>query len=187
MFGNRWNEAGTFELLSGTLAIGDPCVRRLGEGDAGVLVDARPGSWRVSYAQTDSAPAALQAVHGFAAPDALHWVEAARPLVVDSGQVGVIDERFHRPDDDRWSIRCRRLTSTHPFAGSFPAGAVSAAYFGKGSYPLLIARGVDGRVLGVRVLFLDPVEQMADAPPREHCGSVVKSHRGFELVPYAAS
>ena len=187
MLDNRWIEAGTFELLSGTLAIGDPCVGRLGQSDAGALVEARPGSWRVSYAQTDSAPAALQAVHGFAAPDVLHWVEAQRQLVVESGQMGVLDERFHRPDDDRWSIRCRRLTSTHPFAGIFPAGAVSATYFGKGRYPLLVARGVDERVLGVRVLFLDPVEELASSQPPEHRGSVVKPHRSFELVPYAAS
>ena len=187
MYGNSWIDAGTFELLSGMLAIGDPSLPTLDEEGVGALVEARPGSWHVSYAQIGAAPAAVQAVHGFVAADALHWIEADQPLVVDSGQVGVIDERFYRPDDDRWSIRCRRLTSTHPFAGIFPAGAVSATYFAKGSYPLLLARGVDDRVLGVRVLFIDPLEQLADVAATDHRGSIVEPQRGFELVPYAVS
>jgi len=187
MSSNCWIEAGAFELLSGRLAVGDPLAHRMAERGRGVLVEARPGTWRVSYARAESAPAALQAVHGFVAPEALHWVEDDQALVLDSGQVGVLDERFHRPDDDRWTIRCRRLTSTHPFAGIFPAGAFSAAYFGRGRYPLLVARGVDGRVLGVRVLFLDPVDRLAEPLPAERGGSVVKAERGFELQAYAAS
>jgi len=187
MLGTSWNDAGTFELLSGTLAIGDPSDRALGTGGAGMLVPARTGSWQVSYSRIGPAPAALQAVHGFVPPDVLHWIEAERPLTVDSGQVGVIDERFFRPDDDRWSIRCRRLTSIHPFAGIFPAGAVSATYAGQGRYPLLLARGVDDRVLGVRVLFVDPVEQLADLAPADRRGSAVDRQRRFELVPHAAS
>lgn len=187
MISTRWIEIGTFELLSGTLVVGDPCQQELGPGGPSDLVEARSGSWTVSYSATDSAPGALQAVHGFAAPDVLRWVEAPRPLTVDSGRVGVIDERFYRPEDYRWSDRCRRLAATHPFAGIFPAGTVSATYFGEGRYPLLLARGVDDRVLGVRVLFLDPVAALGDVLPAERRQSAIPSQRCFELVPQAAS
>ena len=187
MIGTEWIEFGAFELLSGTLVIGDPCQQELGPGGPSVLAEARPGSWNVSYSATDSAPGALQAVHGFAAPDVLRWVEAPRLLTVDSGRVGVIDERFYRPEYHRWSDRCRRLATTHPFAGTFPAGAVSAAYFGRGRYPLLLARGLDDRVLGVRVLFLDPVAALGDVLPAGHRRSAMPAQRGLELLPYAAS
>lgn len=187
MIGTKWMEIGAFEVPSGTLVIGDPCQRELGPGGPSGLVEARPGSWTASYSATDSAPGALQAVHGFVAPEMLCWVEAPRPLAVDSGRVGVIDERFYRPEDHRWSDRCRRLAATHPFAGTFPAGAVSAAYFGKGRYPLLLARGVDDRVLGVRVLFLDPVAALGDVLPAERRRSAMPAQRGLELFSHAAS
>jgi hypothetical protein len=185
MIGVNWIDFGSFELLSGRLVIGDPCYREVGRDGLGALVEARPGTWRVSYAATESAPGALQAVHGFAAPDVLRWVEASSALAVDSGQMGVVDERFYQPDNERWYERCRALTNTLPFAGTFPAGAVTATYYGDGDYPLLVACGADGRALGVRVLFVDPDEAYKGGELNGGRSSGVAPGRSFELVPYA--
>jgi hypothetical protein len=185
MIGTKWIEFGTFELPSGRLVIGDPCYRQVGKSGLNTVVGARRGTWRVCYAATDSAPGALQAVHSFVAPDVLRWVEADHPIAVDSAQVGLVDERFYRPDNQRWYERCCKLSCNPPFAGTFPAGAVSATYYGDGDYPLLLARGADGDIVGVRVLFLDPVEAYAVGDGREDHSSPLSPRRRFELVPPA--
>jgi hypothetical protein len=181
----KWIDFGSFELLSGRLVIGDPCYREVERSGLGALVAARPGTWRVSYAATESAPGALQAVHGFVAPEVLHWVEAPAALAVDSAQMGVVDERFYKPDNQRWYERCCQLTCTPPHAGTFPAGAVAATYYGDGDYPLMLARGADDRVLGVRVLFVEPDEIYTGGELGGDRASSVASRRSFELVPYA--
>jgi hypothetical protein len=185
MIGVNWIDFGSFELPSGRLVISDPCYRKLGSDGLGALVEARPGTWRVSYAATESAPGALQAVHGFVAPEVLRWVETPAALAVDSAQMGVVDERFYKPDNQRWYDRCCELTCTPPHAGTFPAGAVTATYYGDGDYPLLLARGADDRVLGVRVLFVDPAEVYAGGDGGEGLELPISARRSFELVPYA--
>jgi len=157
---------GTFELLSGTAKISDPCYD-LGTWCAGDVKNVKSGTWNASIVEIDGCPAYLVCSHEEheCAHDDSRLRDTGIDVGVDSGQCGVFDEQCYKdqssergvlftrydrmidPDDMWYSLCCDRTLGDNR-AGVITYGAVSRSGHGDGSYKCMVARDGD-TVVGI--------------------------------------
>ena len=163
-------ELGLFEMVSGRMAVSDPCYDR-NAWCRGELEGVLNGTWRAQAVEQDSGKriARLIAFHEDYAYAKLPRMERADFEVgVDSGQAGLFDARHYRDDSVAWEPAtspfggrgaawyelCCRTTSTPMHGGVIPYGAVSNSGYGDGCYGCTFWRNDDGKVVRVEIEFI---------------------------------
>lgn len=159
---------GTFQVTGDKLIVSDPCYHRDTNGPR-VLSNAASGAWAVTTAiHTEGRQRFNSKLEARLAPfpaDDCTWRHVLWDATVDSAQMGVFDEACYpqdaeRRDDDyqnRKSFYARACAATERVAGggAIAEGIVVSSGYGDGRYPVFVAEDTQGRVVGVRVVFID--------------------------------
>ena len=173
-------ELGTFQVVSGKLAVSDPCY----EVDVwcrGELENVKNGTWRASAIEQNagrwgkriSRLIAVHEEHLDETEDATYtgFPELAPFEVgVDSGQAGIFDAAHYRdasilPEGDHkhlfegaeaepWYDYCCDITLSDLSAGVLPYGCVSSSGYGDGGYDCFFWKDDDGKVIRVEIEFI---------------------------------
>jgi hypothetical protein len=175
-------EVGSFEVVSGTLRISDPCYDDL-SWCSGEL-PAVNGTWSAMYGEIDEASwgkrvAWLIAYTGPVPSVNFGWFKTDIDVGVDSGQAGIFDARYYRDDelakgvelhepddaiceDEPWYSLCCDRTCNDNMAGIIPYGVVSRSGFGDGGYDCYAIEGPDKKVRAVKIVFIGEDEEDED-------------------------
>lgn len=162
---------GTFEIVSGRMAVSDPCYKPNDFG-YGVLRNVKKGVWEACVMLKDCGEwgvrvAGLRVRHQDAGiPISKDDTRRARFMVgVDSGQAGFFDEEhyddsslidsFRHNFGSPWYNRCCDLTLGEDQAGVLPYGAVSSSGYGDGGYDCRYKTNADGEIDYARIEFID--------------------------------
>lgn len=169
-------ELGTFDVISGQVAIADPCYRRRDVPSLGVLTEATNGTYHAVIEKIQGLygrVSRLYAIHDDAFrghgenPRALSLVpfdEGASMFSgagVDSGQMSICDADLFRGGDDMtwYNMLCDiTLDYEHDQSGTFDGGCVSSSGYGDGFYPVMMCQDGDGNEMGWCVVFIDDNE-----------------------------
>jgi hypothetical protein len=176
---------GTFEVTGTQLVVSDPGYKLewvkndlLGI----VLSNCQSGTWRaetsVKYFETGDYPLIyeLQTIHmSTQGTQLLNWEQQDDGISVDSGQAGIFDLNHFRDDslvpgdikwtcnggpailEELWYSYCCELTDKSPGA-VLPFGVVATSGEGDGCYACSIARDSANRIVGVRILFVEDLD-----------------------------
>lgn len=171
-------ELGEFEVVSGKLAISDPCYTT-DVWCRGELVNVLNGTWQASAIEVYKGQwghriAQLIAVHESCSGEKMSKGQCVGFEVgVDSGQAGIFDASHYRDDSvipnsesttaaepgEMWYQRCCDLTRLPLSAGVLPYGVVSSSGFGDGSYDCFICRNEYGQIVRVEIEFISEDEE----------------------------
>lgn len=181
----KTNEVGTFEVTTGMLIVSDPCYnyREYDGSDYKVmslLADVRNGKWNVftkTGKDTDGWGNRVMELFAFHDNYMFETFEEFNPdLCVDSGQMSINDASaypsFNGEDHGEYDDlngyygRACALTQSKE-AGVFPGGCVSSSGFGDGGYPGYLAKDSHGRVVAVKVVFIDENARDEDEDEQE--------------------
>ncbi|GIO68970.1 DUF4241 domain-containing protein [Paenibacillus cookii] len=163
---------GQFEITSGKMVVADPCYDL--DPDTiimGVLDRPLNGAWdafvhKAEVRDWGEACAKLVACHSAYTDqqDRLEWVKCNFIVGVDSGQAGIFDASKYRipdpeapePDttDSEWYLACCDITGSETEAGVLDGGVVSHSGFGDGGYAAYAAADGEGRIIGVKIVFI---------------------------------
>jgi hypothetical protein len=181
----RTVDLGTFDVVSGEVAICDPMYRRdeVEMGEVALKVgNVAKGRWqaRVVRHTLDTYDKVLCAeLVAFPAevplPAAPAWQEVHADVAADSGLAGFFDWRhFHsqavvppahpwkgrlsNPNDPWYSLCCDVTAHSPDAAGVVPHGVVAHAPWGDGASTAYVLRDSAGIVVGLRLVFIFPDE-----------------------------
>lgn len=155
-------EVGTFEVMSGWIAVGDPCYSR--EADRPDLVFQKPcvsGTWTAQVLIGDAESPWGQRVNFLIATcgEGKFSTRRSGVLLVDSGQMSIFDS-VARPDDPgdymgpSFYHECCEAHGEEYASIALGAGVVSSSGYGDGVYNVYLARNEKGLVVGVKVRFI---------------------------------
>jgi len=169
---------GTFEVVSGSLRITDPCYSP--DTWCATRVKAKNGTWnaQIKTVRTDGWGTRVAELIAWHEDNGrifkMAYDEVFDEIGVDSGQAGffdadnyqnenvVEDTMFIRPDnitfdeDSRWySLCCDRTLETKVSAAVIPFGVVSSSGYGDGGYVLLGEKNKDGEYDLLRLVFIE--------------------------------
>lgn len=169
----RTLELGEFLVLSGKLAVSDPCydtdVKYRGE-----LENVMNGTWHASAVEMQTGSwgrriARLIAVHENYADEKMSKGQCVGFEVgVDSGQAGLFDASHYRDDSvipnaklvfheepaAIWYKHCCDITLSPLSAGVLPYGVVSSSGHGDGGYDCFICRNEYGQIIRAEIEFI---------------------------------
>ena len=169
----RTLELGEFLVLSGKLAVSDPCydtdVKYRGE-----LENVMNGTWHASAVEMQTGSwgrriARLIAVHENYADEKMSKGQCVGFEVgVDSGQAGLFDASHYRDDSvipnakpvfheepaAIWYKHCCDITLSPLSAGVLPYGVVSSSGYGDGGYDCFICRNEYGQIIRAEIEFI---------------------------------
>lgn len=175
-------EIGVFEIDSESLIVSDPgySVYETKEGlYATTVSDVRPGQWSAhvisrSFLDGGGATAAeLVCVMVEYEGKRLRWERREPVIGVDSGRAGFYTKQAFQnnllvPKDLEWPKRyeelnpkylwdgyCSFLLDNRPGALLPGGGVVSHSGYGDGGYPLFVSRDPEGRVIALRILYVN--------------------------------
>ena len=166
-------ELGEFEVVSGKMAVSDPCY----DTDVwcrGELENVLNGTWYASAVELYTGSwgrriARLIAVHENYADEKMTKGQCTGFEVgVDSGQAGLFDASHYRddsvipdvklnPDDEPaaiWYKHCCEITLSPLSAGVLPYGVVSSSGYGDGSYDCFVCRNEYGQIIRAEIEFI---------------------------------
>ena len=181
--GGSMNDLGSFEVVSGKLAVSDPCYD-IDVWCRGELENCKRGTWMASVVEKRMGSwghriCKLIAVH----EDFIHAPFSQREVAgfevgVDSGQAGIFDASHYRdgsivPNDghkhlfegeeaDPWYDYCCDITLSDQSAGVLPYGCVSSSGFGDGGYDCFIWRNSEGQIVRVEIEYIAEDEEDED-------------------------
>lgn len=159
---------GNFKTISDKLRISDPCYSRE-TWCSGAVENAKIGSWLAYVLKSDECLwgkriAELHAYHDDYANHLTHtrnWQPVDFEVGVDSGQVGIFDEEAYRGGThDEWYDECCNVTLSSSGAGIILGGVVSSSGYGDGVYTAYTLRNEDAEIIGVKVVFIEPEEEV---------------------------
>ena len=178
--GGSMLELGSFEVISGKLAVSDPCY----DTDVwcrGELENCKTGTWAASALEKHMGMwrhriCKLIAVHeDYVNSASVHMERAPFEVGVDSGQAGIFDAAHYRdpsviPDDghkhlfegeeaEPWYVYCCDITLRDQSAGVLPFGCVSSSGFGDGGYDCFFWRNSEGQIVRVEIEYLPEDEE----------------------------
>lgn len=178
--GGSMLELGSFEVISGKLAVSDPCY----DTDVwcrGELENCKTGTWDASALEKHMGMwrhriCKLIAVHeDYVNSASVHMERAPFEVGVDSGQAGIFDAAHYRdpsviPDDghkhlfegeeaEPWYDYCCDITLRDQSAGVLPFGCVSSSGFGDGGYDCFFWRNSEGQIVRVEIEYLPEDEE----------------------------
>lgn len=169
----RTLELGEFLVLSGKLAVSDPCydtdVKYRGD-----LENVMNGTWHASAVEMQTGSwgrriARLIAVHENYADEKMSKGQCVGFEVgVDSGQAGLFDASHYRDDSvipnakpllneepaAIWYKHCCDITLSPLSAGVLPYGVVSSSGYGDGGYDCFICRNEYGQIIRAEIEFI---------------------------------
>jgi hypothetical protein len=160
-------QIGTFIVTGDKLIVTDPCYDR-GTWCQGIVENVSPGRWDARIVMSKQGRvASLEVACEHRLTTELVWTELPFEVGVDSGQAGIFDESLYPRGatgecGDGTTFYSRACAATlddndrTKRAGIVAEGAVSSSGYGDGSYTAFAAMNPDGRVVGVRVVFIDP-------------------------------
>ena len=109
------------------------------------------------------------------------WAVLDFDIGVDSCVAGIYDYKFYRDDNnvdvngpkrvletfvtpgDKWMFSNSMASTRSQFnAGIIPNGTVSVAGHGDGSYEAHVVKNDEGQVIGIKIVFIDPLEPEDD-------------------------
>ena len=166
-------ELGAFEVVSGRLAVSDPCY----DTDVwcrGELENVMNGIWHATAVEVYTGSwgrriARLIAVHENYMDEKMSKGRCAGFEVgVDSGQAGLFDASHYRDDSvipnpkpmlteepaAVWYKRCCDITLSPPCAGVLPYGVVSSSGYGDGGYDCFVCRNECGQIIRAEIVFI---------------------------------
>lgn len=171
-------QLGTFENISGSLVISDPCYTT-DVWCMGTLHDVKCGLWCAQVVKSDEGDwgirnAVLLACHADLSSDQaekLEMVESTIVVGVDSGQAGIFDEAHYRDDSvfgsrasqfipdaeekgEAWYGHCCDATLSEIRAGILPFGVVASSGYGDGSYVCSYGVDAQGEIVKVSIQFI---------------------------------
>ena len=170
-------ELGEFTVLSGRLAVSDPCY----DTDVwcrGELENVMNGTWHASAVEMQTGNwgrriARLIAVHENYADKKMSKGQCVGFEVgVDSGQAGLFDASHYKDDSvianprsgllnepgEIWYDHCCRTTQSPASAGVIPYGVVSSSGYGDGGYDCFICRNEYGQIIRAEIEFIPEEE-----------------------------
>lgn len=156
---NKLVELGSFQMVSGTARVSDPCYD-LDTWCAGDVKNCKKGKWNSLIEVKDEGEygnrvGLLYAIHSSLSPyNSIaygDWDESGIKVGVDSGQGGIFDKTMFKKDDivkgvkrtykgkpicedEPWYSICCDRTLGEKSAGVIPGGCVSSSGFGDGEY-----------------------------------------------------
>ena len=166
-------DLGEFTVLSGRLAVSDPCY----DTDVwcrGELENVMNGTWHASAVEMQTGSwgrriARLIAVHENYADEKMSKGQCMGFEVgVDSGQAGLFDASHYRDDSvipnakslineepaAIWYKHCCDITLSPLSAGVLPYGVVSSSGYGDGGYDCFICRNEYGQIIRAEIEFI---------------------------------
>lgn len=165
---------GTFEIVSGSMIVSDPCYEA-GLWCCNKLERVRRGAWEAETNIVNEAPwgkrVALRSAHHEAFDEAGCSLETADfDVGVDSGQAGFFDAVHYRDagvfpdasdkaDAEEWYKRCCQLTLSPMLSGVLPYGVVSASGYGDGAYECRLYRDQRDEIVRVDVCFIPDADE----------------------------
>jgi hypothetical protein len=168
-------QLGTFEVKSGKLMVSDPCYSIEKCSHCQIQLDnVKNGTWSAFTKYEDAGMWGnrvheLEARFGACIIKDYQWEEVNETAAVDSGQMGLFDlDMYHGGEDDYddvngWYRKCCNYTlDSDGCASSLEGGCVSSSGYGDGSYPCYIAKDADGKIVAVKVVFIDEDEGYVD-------------------------
>ena len=166
----RTLELGEFEVVSGRLAVSDPCY------DANVceLENVMNGTWHASAVELYTGSwgrrvARLIAVHEDYVNEKMSKGQCLGfDIGVDSGQAGLFDASHYRDSSvipnhegvqevhpsEIWYKHCYDITLSPLSAGVLPYGVVSSSGYGDGGYDCFICRNEYGQIIRTEIEFI---------------------------------
>jgi len=180
------NDLGTFEVVSGSLFLSDPCYDII-TWCTGKLDRASIGTWRaLSFTKkVDSWGERVWELEVFkegSSHEALTWTKLNCEIGVDSGQAGIFDlahfqdssvitdktplADYIREEDEKWYSMCcavshsEKVPSKH--AGVIPYGVNSSSGYGDGDYSAYAKTDAVGNVVAVKIVFIGEDEEEED-------------------------
>lgn len=163
-------QLGTFEVKSGKLMVSDPCYSIDKCLHCQVqLSNVKNGMWSAFTKYEDAGMWGnrvheLEARFGACSIKDYQWEEIGG-AAVDSGQLGIFElDMYHGGEDDYddvngWYRKCCNYTlDIKGQASSLEGGCVSSTGYGDGSYPCYIAKDSEGKIVAVKVVFIDEEE-----------------------------
>lgn len=190
---------GTFEVVSGKLAVSDPCYTT-DVWCRGELNNVRNGTWRAEIEESDhdyGRVAKLFAVH----TDHERWVDSQHTadfeVGVDSGQAGIFDAQHYRDDkvfagqvsdfsrqwknDDNssgehWYGFCCDITLGEDQGGVIPYGVVSRSGWGDGGYECRYGMTAQGEIVWVEIIFIYDDYDEEDEEDDWYCENCGEDH-----------
>jgi hypothetical protein len=153
---------GEFEVKSDKLMISDPCYTR-GTWCQGIIENVIPGKWKtkakIEPERTGRRVHEISALLiGEKKPTA--WEKCKFEVGVDSGQAGIFDESIYpggetgEYEEPGFYNDCCQVTA-EAWCGVVPGGFVSRSGYGDGGYEAFISKNGDGKVVAVRVVFIE--------------------------------
>ena len=145
-----------------------------------VIDNVLSGEWKIMLGVRHSKPdnnAFIECIHEDYFKDIRKYKwEKIFDIGVDSGQAGIYDMKYY--GDDKQAPKSKDKTQLSAwyqmnssvtgkatdYAGPIPHGAVSMSGYGDGMYPVYVAKNKDKQVIGVKIIFIDPVEQHSPKP-----------------------
>ena len=166
-------DLGSFEVVSGKLAVSDPCY----EVDVwcrGELENCRTGTWVASVLEKHMGSwghriCKLIAVHEDYVNEKMSKGQCMGfDVGVDSGQAGLFDASHYRDDavlpthdklkdkdpSEIWYDHCCNITLSPLSAGVLPYGVVSSSGYGDGSYDCFVCRNEYGQIIRAEIEFI---------------------------------
>lgn len=172
-------ELGEFEVTGSRLFASDPAYAEPSADAPGLMADlknVRAGTWRATAINFEAGPkdvrcAELVAYHkSHFHPESCKWKPQESVVGVDSGQAGFFDPKYAQnssvvPKDyhwhqeimdpeNRWYSLCCDMTLSDKQAGVIPFGVVASSGYGDGGYACFTCLDKDGKVQGVRMVFI---------------------------------
>ena len=169
----RTLELGEFEVVSGKLAVSDPCYNT-DVWCRGELENVMNGTWHASAVELYTGSwgrriARLIAVHENYADEKMSKGQCMGfDVGVDSGQAGLFDASHYRDDtvipnhenlkdkepSEIWYDHCCNITLSPLSAGVLPYGVVSSSRYGDGSYDCFVCRNEYGQIIRAEIEFI---------------------------------
>ncbi|WP_342379540.1 DUF4241 domain-containing protein [Myxococcus stipitatus] len=175
-----WHLLGKFLMVSGQMRVSDPWYEKAPPGsvfDLSRVLAVRNGQWQAAVHFTDEGRngirvAELVALHVTTQAKSLKWSPEVLTVSVDSGMAGFCDDQYFRDVNqvprwyvpqrlgpkpkvgDAWSDYVTEELISEREAKIIPFGVLSHTGEGDGTYDVHVARGADGRIEGVRLIYL---------------------------------
>lgn len=170
---------GTFEIISGSVVISDPCYTldswcsykvkcQDGQYTASV-VKKKVNSWGERIHE-------LEAILSTKLDNCNYWKDVqSADIGVDSGQAGIFDSNFYQNNEavkesdfgsEPWDCdgpfysACGSHTLSDKQAGVLSKGCISSSGFGDGSYNLQVLEDENG-IYGMKIVFIDEDQENA--------------------------
>ncbi|WP_169558612.1 DUF4241 domain-containing protein [Myxococcus stipitatus] len=175
-----WHLLGKFLVVSGQMRVSDPWYEKAPPGsvfDLSRVLAVKNGQWQAAAHLTDEGPngirvAELVALHVTTPTKSLKWSPDVLTVSVDSGMAGFCDDKYFRDVSqvppgyvpqrlgrkpkvgDVWSDYVTEALISERQAKIIPFGVLSRTGDGDGTYEVHVARGADGSIDGVRLIYL---------------------------------